>query len=149
MAGAYCPSTGGIVARHEEGFDVLLAVAGQIIGLQQTTFDHVDRLVLFPPACPHAGAAIHHPEPELGAGFCAENRLCRLLRDQGRHQHILSQSLRHQLEQTNIRVMQAFLPLVDTPMTRAGDQENGRPKTPPSGSSKALRAQSWISTSAR
>jgi len=31
--------------------------------------------------------------------------------------NIFSQSLRHQLEDTNIRVMQAFLPLVDTPMT--------------------------------
>jgi len=28
-----------------------------------------------------------------------------------------SQSLRYQLEQTNVRVMQAFMPLVDTPMT--------------------------------
>ncbi len=31
--------------------------------------------------------------------------------------NIFSQSLRHQLEGTNIRVMQAFLPLVETPMT--------------------------------
>ncbi|MEP2989146.1 MAG: SDR family NAD(P)-dependent oxidoreductase [Parasphingorhabdus sp.] len=31
--------------------------------------------------------------------------------------NIFSQSLRHQLEGTNVRVMQAFLPLVETPMT--------------------------------
>lgn len=31
--------------------------------------------------------------------------------------NILSQSLRHQFEETNIKVMQAFLPLVDTGMT--------------------------------
>jgi len=30
---------------------------------------------------------------------------------------IFSQSLRHQLEDTNIQVMQAYMPLVDTPMT--------------------------------
>ena len=32
--------------------------------------------------------------------------------------NIFSQSLRHQLEHTNVEVMQAFLPLVDTEMTR-------------------------------
>jgi len=32
--------------------------------------------------------------------------------------NIFSQSLRHQLEETDIRVMQAFLPLVDTAMTK-------------------------------
>ena len=30
---------------------------------------------------------------------------------------VFSRSLGYQLEQTNIRVLQAFLPLVDTPMT--------------------------------
>ncbi len=32
--------------------------------------------------------------------------------------NIFSQSLRYQLENTNIQVMQAFMPLVDTPMTK-------------------------------
>ena len=31
--------------------------------------------------------------------------------------NVFTQSLRYQLEDTNIRVLQAFMPLVDTPMT--------------------------------
>lgn len=42
--------------------------------------------------------------------------------------NIFSQSLQHQLEETNIEVKQAFLPLVDTEMTRGRGRNKIRPE---------------------
>ncbi|MCH9813667.1 MAG: SDR family NAD(P)-dependent oxidoreductase, partial [Epsilonproteobacteria bacterium] len=42
--------------------------------------------------------------------------------------NIFSQSLRYQLEDTNIAVQQVFLPLVDTPMTQGRDRHKIHPK---------------------
>ncbi|MCU7844876.1 MAG: SDR family NAD(P)-dependent oxidoreductase [Candidatus Thiodiazotropha sp. (ex Monitilora ramsayi)] len=48
--------------------------------------------------------------------------------------NIFSQSLRYQLEHTNIRVLQVFLDLVDTPMT----QGRGKHKMPPSAAAQRI-----------
>lgn len=48
--------------------------------------------------------------------------------------NIFSQSLAHQLEDTNIRVKQVFLPLVDTAMTRG----RGKAKLPPERAAAAI-----------
>lgn len=112
----------------DDAFDV--QTIGPEIGVNFTAVCTLTALLL--PAMMHGGeAAVVNVNSALGlmpktrsAVYCATKAAV----------NVFSQSLRYQLEGTNVRVMQAFMPLVDTQMTNG----RGDGKISPSEAARAL-----------